>query len=99
MSLARNTFQRDQIRFLYKTNSEAKVRRSTVSLVSGKARVVSYEDPVEARAERTKKELAEKDGKKGKSQAEAQQRCGRGKHATAKWSNNAQRQIARFAES
>lgn len=43
-------------------NNEAKIRRSTKSLVLGKARVVSYEDLVEARAERAKKEAAQKEG-------------------------------------
>lgn len=47
-------------------NDEAKVRRSTKSLVLGKARVVSYEDLVEARAERMKKETAKKDTKQEK---------------------------------
>ncbi|KAK5110394.1 hypothetical protein LTR85_001272 [Meristemomyces frigidus] len=64
--LAKNALQRDQIHFLLRTNNEAKIRRSTKSLVLGKARVVSYEDLVEARVERTRKEVAKEVGKKEK---------------------------------
>jgi hypothetical protein len=48
-------------------NNEAKVRRSTKSLVLGKAKVMSYEDLEEARAKRTKKEAAKEAKGKGKS--------------------------------
>ncbi|KAK4900161.1 hypothetical protein LTR49_027509 [Elasticomyces elasticus] len=63
--LIKNALQSDQIQFLLKTNDEAKVRRSTKSLVLGKARVVSYEDLVAARPERAKKDAA-KEGRKKK---------------------------------
>jgi hypothetical protein len=53
--LAKNALQRDQIRFLLKTNNEAKVRRSTKSIVLGKARVMSYADLKAARADRINK--------------------------------------------
>jgi len=39
-------------------NNEAKVRRSTKSLVLGKAKVMSYEDIEEARSKRAAKEQA-----------------------------------------
>ncbi|KAF2260427.1 hypothetical protein CC78DRAFT_472988, partial [Lojkania enalia] len=51
------------IRFLKKVNNEAKVRRSTQSLVLGKAKVISYEDLKEARAKRAAKEAAKGKGK------------------------------------
>jgi hypothetical protein len=46
----------DQNQSLIKINKEAKVRRSTRSLVLGKAKVMSYEDLEEARAKRAAKE-------------------------------------------
>lgn len=62
--LAKNALQREQIHFLLRTNNEAKVRRSTKSLVLGKARVVSYEDLKQARVERVKKDNARASRKK-----------------------------------
>jgi hypothetical protein len=44
-------------------NNEAKVRRSTKSLVLGKAKVMSYEDLEEARAKRAAKDAAKAKGK------------------------------------
>lgn len=58
-SIARGALQQERIRSLLKTNNEAKVRRTTKSLVLGKAKVMSYEDQVEARTKR-----AEKDARK-----------------------------------
>ena len=58
ISFAERALQRDQIRFLSKVNNEAKVRRSTKSVVLGKAKVMSYEDLEEARAKRAAKEQA-----------------------------------------
>lgn len=55
-SLARSALQEDQIRFLLKINDESKARRSTRSIVLGKAKVMSYEDLEEARAKRTEQE-------------------------------------------
>ncbi|CAG8980068.1 hypothetical protein HYALB_00013393 [Hymenoscyphus albidus] len=49
-------------------NNEAKVRRSTKSLVLGRAKVISYEDLKEARAKRAKKD-ATKEAKKNKGKA------------------------------
>ena len=46
-----------------KINNEAKVRRSTKSVVLGKAKVMSYKDLERARAERAEKEQAKAKGK------------------------------------
>jgi hypothetical protein len=59
----------DQIELLTTINNEAKVRRSTKSLVLGKAKVMSYEDLEEARAKRVEKESiqeAKGQGKRGR---------------------------------
>jgi len=60
---AERALQRDQIRFLKKVNNKAKVRRSTKSLVLGKAKVISYKDLEEARAKRAAKDVAKAKGK------------------------------------
>jgi hypothetical protein len=62
-SFAERALLRDQARSLLKVNNEAKVRRSTKSVVLGKAKVMSYEDLEKARAERATKEAA-KEAKK-----------------------------------
>lgn len=75
-SIARGILQQERIRFLLKTNDEAKVRRSTKSLVLGKAKVMSYEDLVEARAKRTErdaKKSARKQRRKRKGNQESPQ--------------------------
>jgi hypothetical protein len=56
VSLARTALQEDHIRFLLKTNDEAKPRRSTRSIVLGTAKVMSYEDLAAARAKRVEQE-------------------------------------------
>jgi hypothetical protein len=58
-SSAQAILQEDRIQFLTTINNEAKVRRSTKSLVLGKAKVMSYGDLVEARAKRVEKESAQ----------------------------------------
>jgi hypothetical protein len=65
-SSAQGTLQEDRIQFLTTINNEAKVRRSTKSLVLGKAKVMSYEDLEEARAKRADKEAAKEAKDKGK---------------------------------
>jgi hypothetical protein len=75
-AFAKGALQKAQIQFLLKINNEAKVRRSTKSLVLGKAKVMSYEDLVTKRAEREAKDQAKakgkgKCGRKRKSSAEA----------------------------
>ena len=76
ISLAKGALQQDQIRFLITINDEAKVRRSTKSMILEKANVMSYEDLVAKRAEREAKEQDKVRGKrerdrKRKSQEEA----------------------------
>lgn len=61
VSFAKQTLFQDQNRFLSKINNEAKLRRSTRSVVLGKAKVMSYEDLEEARAKRAAKEKATAD--------------------------------------
>ncbi|KAF1978792.1 hypothetical protein BU23DRAFT_563689 [Bimuria novae-zelandiae CBS 107.79] len=53
-------------RLLSKINNEVKVRRSTRSVVLGKAKVMSYEDLEEARAKRAAKDKATAAKGKGK---------------------------------
>ena len=65
-SLAKCALQEDQIRFLTTINNEAKVRRSTRSLVIGKAKVMSYDDLQEARAKRAERDAAQEAKSKGK---------------------------------
>ncbi|PQE19766.1 transposase protein [Rutstroemia sp. NJR-2017a WRK4] len=55
ISSTKTILQEDRIQFLTIINNEAKVRRSTRSLVLGKAKVMSYEDREEARAKRAVK--------------------------------------------
>lgn len=70
---AEQALLQDRNRFLLQINREAKARRSTKSVVLGKAKVMSFEDLEEARARRTAKEQAlankPKRGRKRKSDA------------------------------
>jgi predicted LPLAT superfamily acyltransferase len=66
LSLAKGSLQENHIRFLLTVNNEAKVRRSTKSLVLGKAKVMGYEELVEAGEKRVKKEAAQRAKSKGK---------------------------------
>ena len=59
-SFAKGVLQEDQIQFLTTINNKAKVRRSTKSLVLGKAKVMSYEDLEEAQAKHVEKELTQR---------------------------------------
>jgi hypothetical protein len=68
---AKSALQQDQISFLLKSNNESKARRATKSLVLGKAKVMSYDDLVAARAIRAEREAAkeavkERKAKKGR---------------------------------
>jgi hypothetical protein len=65
-SSAMSILQEDRIQFLTTINNEAKVRRSTKSLVLGKAKVMSYEDLEEVRAKRLEKEATRAAKGKGK---------------------------------
>jgi hypothetical protein len=61
----KGVLQQHQIRFLIKMNDESKVRRSTKSVVLGKAKVMSYEDLEDARTKRAEKEAAKQAKGKG----------------------------------
>ncbi|RDW80581.1 hypothetical protein BP5796_05279 [Coleophoma crateriformis] len=64
--LVREALKDNRIELLNTINNEAKVRRSTKSLVLGKVKVISYKDLKEARAKRAEKEAAKKAKGKGK---------------------------------
>jgi hypothetical protein len=66
LSLAKGALQQNHIQFLLTVNNEAKVRRSTKSLVLGKAKVMGYDELIEAREKRAKKDAAQKAKGKGK---------------------------------
>jgi len=67
ISFAERALLQDQNRFLSSMNNEAEVRRTTKSVVLGKAKVMSYEDLTEARVKRAVKDKAsEGKGKRGR---------------------------------
>lgn len=70
-SFSERALLHEQNQFLAEINNEAKVRRSTKSLVIGKARVISYEDLEKARAERVAKDLAKVAARVAKEQKNA----------------------------
>jgi hypothetical protein len=57
---------------LTRMNNEAKVRRSTRSVVLGKAKVMSFEDIEVARAARAAKEVIKGQGKHGRKRKSAE---------------------------
>jgi hypothetical protein len=65
ISFAERALLHDQKQILTRMNNEAKVRRSTQSLVLGKAKVMSFEDIEVARAARAVKDAKVK-GKRGR---------------------------------
>jgi hypothetical protein len=65
----RDLHDRNQI--LIRMNNEAKVRRSTKSLVLGTAKVMSFEDIEVARAARAAKEVVKGKGKRGRKRKSA----------------------------
>ena len=71
VSFAELALLRDQNQFLMEMNNEAKVRRSTGSVVLGTAKVMSYEDIEEARAKRTAKDALKGKGKRGRKRKSA----------------------------
>jgi hypothetical protein len=71
ISFAERALLHDQNQFLTRMNNEAKVRRSTKSVVLGKAKVMSYEDIEEARAKRAAKEVIKGKGKRGRKRKSA----------------------------
>ncbi|KAK7189938.1 transposase [Paraphaeosphaeria sporulosa] len=69
IAFAKGLLQHNHIRFLMKINDEAKVRRSTKPIVLGTARIMSYEDLVDARVKRAEKDAAKEakgQGKRGR---------------------------------
>lgn len=64
--LAKTALQHNQIQFLLRVNNKAKSRRSTKSIVLGNAKVMSFEDLVEARAKRAERDLVTANRRKGK---------------------------------
>jgi hypothetical protein len=58
ISFAKQSLLQDHNRLLYNINNEAKVRRSTRSLIIGKAKVMKWEDLERVRAERAAKDQA-----------------------------------------
>jgi hypothetical protein len=71
MSFAQRALLDDQNQLLTRMNNEAKVRRSTKSVVLGKAKVMSYEDIEEARTKRAAKEVIKGTGKRGRKRKSA----------------------------
>jgi hypothetical protein len=65
-SFAERALLFDENQLLFKQNKESKTRKSTSSTVVGKAKVMSYEDIVEAQAKRDAKEAAVAKGKRGR---------------------------------
>src|SRR6266498_4672551 len=61
----------NQNQLLTKINNEAKVRRSTKSLVLGTAKVMSFEDIEVARAARAAKDVVKGKGKRGRKRKSA----------------------------
>jgi hypothetical protein len=68
-------------------NNETKARRSTKSLVLGKAKVMSYEDLEEARAKRAGKEAAKEAKSKGKRNRKCKNTTAEAEEATADKAN------------
>ncbi|KAK3613255.1 hypothetical protein LTR56_027990 [Elasticomyces elasticus] len=56
VSLARNALQEDHIRSLLKINDEAKSQRSARPIILSTAKVISYEDPTAAYAQRAEQQ-------------------------------------------
>jgi hypothetical protein len=66
ISFAERALLHDQKQMLTRMNNEAKVRRSTRSLVLGQAKVMSFEDIEVARAARAAKDVIKGKGKRGR---------------------------------
>jgi hypothetical protein len=71
ISFAERALLHNQNQMLTKINNEAKVRRSTRSIVLGKAKVMSFEDIEVARAAHTAKEVIKGKGKRGRKRKSA----------------------------
>lgn len=66
ISFAERALLHDQNRMLVRINNEVKVRRSTRSVILGKAKVMSFEDLEVARAARAAKEVINGKGRRGR---------------------------------
>jgi len=66
ISFAERALLHEQNQMLVRMNNEAQVRRSTRSVVLGKAKVMSFEDLEVARAARAAKEVIKGKGKRGR---------------------------------
>jgi hypothetical protein len=66
MFFAESALLYDQKQMLISMNNEAKVRRSTRSIVLGKAKVMRFEDIEVARAVRAAKDVIKGKGKRGR---------------------------------
>ncbi|MCJ1421404.1 hypothetical protein MMC32_007767 [Xylographa parallela] len=66
VSFAERALLENRNQILTKLNNEAKVRRSTRSVVLGKAKVMSYEDIEEARKKRAATDAQQGKGKRGR---------------------------------
>ncbi|PQE29011.1 hypothetical protein CJF30_00004068 [Rutstroemia sp. NJR-2017a BBW] len=75
ISFAERALLYDQNQMLTRMNNEAKVRRSTRSIVLGKAKVMSFEDIEVARAARAVKEVIKGKGKRGRKRKSAAQQA------------------------
>jgi len=71
ISFAERALLYDQNQILTRMNNEAKVRRSTRSIVLGKAKVMSFEDIEVARTARAAKEVIKGKGKRGRKRKRA----------------------------
>src|SRR5271170_6472850 len=71
ISFAESALLHDQNQMLIRMNNEAKVRRSTRSIVLGKAKIMSFEDIEVARAARAAKEVIKGKGKRGRKRKSA----------------------------
>jgi hypothetical protein len=71
ISFAKRALLHNQKQMLTRMNNEAKVRRSTQSLVLGKAKVISFKDIEVARAARAAKEIIKGKGKRGRKRKSA----------------------------
>ena len=71
ISFAERALLHDQNQMLTRMNNEAKVRRSTRSVVLGKAKVMSFEDIEVARATRAAKDVIKGKGKRGRKRKSA----------------------------
>ena len=94
-SFSEHALLQDQNRFLTRMNNEAKVRRSTKSVVLGKAKVMSYEDIEEARAKRAAKaQAAAGKGKRGRKRKSPAEEAGAPESAKAKVARMSEAQVA-----